>query len=262
MNSNNKKKYNWPGFTMLELVIIVTVILVLGAAVVIWIDPVERIGDAKQARRQDDVMTLSAAFSDYAISHNGALPILGAVTTEKKVICNNQTGVQLVCDASTEYCLKIDDADFFTKNITNLPIDPDKSSDSDTGYYIAKDVNNNIIIGACDHTFGYAYDRPQLRSTCDMYAGGACWYSQEETGDCNTVCANNSKVCISGVSYGPDTSCMLSDLANITYDCSTDCGAMPAGEPPFWLDDNSCGYQTGIIDCAQASLGFPVCPCK
>ncbi len=255
-------KFQANGFTMLELIIIVTVILVLGAAAFIWIDPVERIGDAKQARRQDDVMTLSAAFTDYAKTHKGVLPVLGAVTTEKKVICNNQTGVKLTCDTNIEYCLKIDDADFFNQNITNLPIDPDKSSDSDTGYYIEKDANNNIIIGACDHTYGYAYDRPLLRATCDAYGGAYCWFGgSESTASCDTICAAEGLTC-AVVNQTADTLCLLGDAGSASYTCISNCSAGTSGDAPSWLSANTCKYQVDTLDCSGANTANPVCPCQ
>lgn len=261
MNLNNKKISFSQGFTMLELVIVISIILALGVATLIWIDPVERIGAAKQARRQDDVMTLSAALTDYAKTHKGALPVLGAVTTEKKVICNTQSGAQLVCDTSTEYCLKIDDADFFAKNITNLPIDPDKSSDSDTGYYIEKDANNNIIIGACDHTFGYAYDKPQLRATCDAYGGGYCWYGgTESTASCDTICAAEGLTCAS-INQAADNLCLLGDAGSASYNCAS-CIAGTSGDAPSWLSANTCKYQVDTLDCSGANTANPVCPCQ
>ncbi|MDQ5938639.1 MAG: Type secretion system protein [Patescibacteria group bacterium] len=261
MNLNNKKISFSKGFTMLELVIIVSIILGLGAAVVIWIDPVERIGAAKQAKRQDDVTVLSVAFSDYAKTHKGALPVLGTVTTTKKVICNNQTNELLTCDADIEYCLKIDDADFFNKNITNLPIDPDKSSDSDTGYYIQKDANNNIIIGACDHTFGYAYDRPQLRATCDAYGGGYCWYGgTESTASCDTICEAEGLSCAT-INQAADTLCLLGDAGSASYSCGT-CTAGTSGDAPSWLSANTCKYQVDTLDCSGANTANPVCPCQ
>lgn len=246
---------------MLELVIIVSVILVLGTAVTIWIDPVTRIGDAKQAKRRDDVNILSVAFTEYAQAHQGALPILGAVTTEKKVICNNQTGVALTCDTSTELCLKIDDEDFFTKNITNLPIDPDKSNDSDTGYYLKKDENNNISIGACEHSRGYIYERPQLRATCDAYGGGYCWYEAgASTASCNTICEAEGLICAS-LSQIADTLCLIGDAGSASYSCST-CSAGVSGDAPTWTASNTCTYQVGTLDCADANAANPVCPCQ
>ena len=246
---------------MLELVIIVSVILVLGTAVTIWIDPVARIGDAKQAKRRDDVNMLSAAFTEYAQAHQGALPILGAVTSEKKVICGTQSGAPLTCDTSTELCLKIDDPDFFSKNITNLPIDPDKSSDSDTGYYLKKDENNNISIGACEHGRGYVYERPQLRATCDAYGGGYCWYAAGvSTASCNTICEAEGLTCVSS-SQAVDTLCLIGDAGSADYSCGG-CSAGTSGDAPSWLSDNTCKYQVGTLDCADANTANPVCPCQ
>lgn len=246
---------------MLELVIVVTMILVLGTAAFIWIDPVERINDAKVAKRRDDLNVLSAAFIAYAQSHKGALPVLGQITTAKKVLCATQSGTLLTCDTDTEYCLKIDDQDFFDKNITNLPIDPNKSSTNDTGYYLRKDDSGNIIVGACDTTAGSVAERPQLRATCDAYGGGYCWYGgTESTASCDTICAAEGLTCVS-VTQSADALCLLGEAGSASYSCSS-CSAGTSGDAPSWLSANTCKYQVGALDCADTNTANPVCPCE
>lgn len=246
---------------MLELVIIVSIILVIGTAVTIWVDPVEKIGWAKDNRRFQDVMTLSNAFTDYADKHHGALPILGEVSTTPRVICNTQSGVALDCGGSIEYCLKIDDDSFFTKNITSLPLDPDKTSDSDTGYYIKKDANDFIVIGSCNYNEAVVNHLLTIRATCDAYGGGYCWYSSSDSNNCNTKCATNGLVCAS-LSEAADALCLISDSLNSTYSCST-CAAGASSEPPSWNASNACTYQVGVLDCAVGTSGtYSVCPCK
>lgn len=245
---------------MLELVIIVTVILALGTAVTIWIDPVQKIGWTKDNHRYQDVMSLSSAFADYAEKHRGALPIFGSVSTTEKVLCNTQSGSLVNCNGSSEYCLKIDDPTFFTKNITSLPIAPEKSTDADTGYYIKKDSNGFLIIGACNYDQAVVNHRLLTRATCDAYGGGYCWYSSANSDNCNTKCAANGLVCAS-LSHASDSLCLLSDALNSTYSCST-CNAGAGTEPPSWGSSNTCTYQVGTLDCSVgASGGYSVCPC-
>lgn len=263
MNLNSAKNFlNRRGFTMLELIIIVSIILIIGTALAVWIDPVEKIGWAKDNRRFQDVMTLSNAFADYAEKHKGALPILGQVSTTPKVICNTQSGVALACDGSTEYCLQIDDSTFFTKNITSLPIDPDKTSDSDTGYYIKKDSNGFIVIGSCNYNESVVSHRLNIRATCDAYGGGYCWYTDADSvNDCDTVCADNGLTCVS-MSHSVDALCLISEALNTEVYACSECNAEGSGYPPAWSDDNSCSYQVGTLNCANTSAAFPDCPCQ
>ena len=247
---------------MVELIIIVSVILVLGVAVTIWIDPVVRMGETKDAKRREAVMVLSAAFTDYAHSHKGALPILGEVTTEKKVICNTQSGASLTCDTSTEYCLQIDDPSFFTKNMASLPIDPDKLVDSDTGYYIKKDANDNIIIGSCSYDVSEFYKQPQLRATCDAYGGGYCWYSGgESSASCDVICAANNLTCVS-LSHEADNLCLIGDAGSASYTCLSGCSAGTSTQSPSWTTSDTCTYQVGTLSCADANSNNAVCPCQ
>lgn len=253
------------GFSLLELIVVLGIIMILGTAVFFWIDPVAQTNKAEDKRRQQDILNIANAFSNYARDHQGALPILGQVNTNKKVLCTTQSGDSLTCRESNEYCLKIDDQEFFDKYLGKLPLDPDKTSDTDTGYYIVRDANNNITFGACNYSVAAVTYQPVLQAHCTAYAGGYCWYATENLGEnCNTVCAANNKSCISNVTRSADSLCLLNDALNGAYDCSTDCNLVASGEPPFWADDNSCGYQTASFNCSQASGsgGGSICPCR
>lgn len=252
------------GFTLVQLIITSTIIVILGTAAYIWIDPVAKIGQAKNERRRHDVMIIANAINDYANNHKGVLPILGAVTTDKKVLCESQGGSLLTCGASSQYCLKVD-SKFLLDFLPQLPLDPDKTANTDTGYYLQKDSNNKLVVGACSQYGSTAITYTlNLKVTCDAYAGGYCWYNDGNTDDCDTVCASVGKTCIKNATYDSDTLCLLSDASSGDYNCSVDCAAIPSGdEPPFISDDNSCGYATGIFSCSQASsYGLSICPCE
>lgn len=258
-----RRNKNQAGLSLLELIVVLGIAVVLGTALFFWIDPVEQVGKAEDKRRQQDVLNIAKAFADYARDHKGALPILGQVNTAKKVLCTTQSGSTLACGASTEYCLKIDDQEFFDKYLGKLPLDPDKTSDTDTGYYLLRDANNNLTFGACDYSVAEVTYKPALQATCDVYAGGYCWYSVENwNANCNTICSANNKACVANATYGPDTLCLLNDLLNAPYGCTTDCGPSTAGEPPFWSDDDSCGYAAAVFSCSQTSGFIPICPCQ
>lgn len=250
------------GFSLLELLIVLGVLIILGTAAFYWVDPVAQVGKAEDKRRQNDILNIADAFTSYARDHKGALPILGQVDSSKKVLCSVQPGTQITCGASTEYCLPISDQNFFDKYLGKLPIDPDKSSDVDTGYYILADANNNITFGSCSYSVAPVEYKARLIDACATYAGGYCWYGREVWSEsCDTVCSANNKACPNGVSYNEDALCILNDLFNDPYTC-TECAVGSNGYPPAWADDDSCGYTTSTIDCAQASGAIPVCPCQ
>lgn len=251
------------GVTLVQLIVAVSVIIVLGAATYIWIDPTVKVGKAKDERRRHDILIVANAINDYANHQGGVLPVLGAVTTDKKVLCESQGGSLLTCGASSQYCLKVD-SDFLAEFLPQLPLDPDKTASTDSGYYLQKDSNNKLVVGACAQ-YGSATitHTLNLKVTCDAYAGGYCWYNSNAQDDCDTVCASFGKVCIRNASYDADTLCLLNDAADSNYNCSADCGAAAGSEPPYILDDNSCGYMTSIFSCSQASsAGWSICPCE
>ena len=256
---------NLHGFSLLELIAVLGVIMILGTAVFFWVDPVAQTGKAEDKRRQQDILNIANAFTDYARDHQGVLPILGQVNTNKKVLCTTQSGNLLTCRESTQYCLPIDDAEFFAKYLGKLPLDPDKTSNTDTGYYIVRDANNNVTLGSCNYSVATVTYQPVLRATCDAYGGGACWYKHATevfNTDCNAVCASNNKTCVANATSITDVACTLSGLLT-NYDCSSGCDPVPSNEPPFWADDSTCGYPTTVVSCTQASLGgSSICPCK
>ena len=257
---------NKQGLTLVELIVVVAVLIILGAAAYLWADPVTFIGQAKDRTRKQDITSLANAFVEYANDHDGALPILGAVTSDKKVLCTTQAAVQQLCGVELQYCLEIDDDEFFSKYLTKMPIDPEKSSSSyyDTGYYVKLDANNNLTFGSCDYDIDDVYYKPKLQATCDAYAGGYCWYTTASASqNCDTVCAAQDKICVENVTYSYDSLCLLNNAINGAYTCASGCSLAAAGEPPSWLENNTCFYQEVVFACDQApASGMAVCPCQ
>lgn len=259
------------GFTMVQLIMTVSIILIVGVSVLLWIDPVARINTAKDTRRQQDISVLSLAISDYTRDHNGALPILGAVTSGKKVLCTSQSGSNLSCDGSSLPCIRIADQDFYTNYLKDLPIDPDKTSNTDTGYYLKKGATGQLVIGACTNGSGQkVVSTSTAMVTCDAYAGGNCWIIDDSYNQtCNAACADVGLRCVSGVSYGPDVDsgdsnyCALGKA--LSGDCSQSCSLATSGYPPYTSDDwADCWTQTTVVFCGQSpgANKFAICPCQ
>jgi len=260
-------KRNYYGFTLVQLIVTMAVLLVLAAAVFSWVDPLARVGEAKNKRRIQDLNLLATALSNYAGDHNGVLPVLGTISTSKKVLCSSQGGSNLSCAGDSQLCLTVDDG--FDKYLGALPIDPDKSSAADTGYYLQKDASNNLIIGSCSsYNSETISNNPRLKVSCSAYGGGYCWYLGATLNvDCDTVCAANNLSCVKNITYGPDKNaggtafCRLNkDLAG---DCSSTCVSASAGSPPYASGSADCGIQTGTVTCNQSpgALNYAICAC-
>lgn len=138
------------GFTMVNLIILIGVLLVLAASTFYLLNPARRIGKANDARRLTDVHALVDALELYTID-NAQVPTDFSTSTisvgQKFVLCSASSA--LSCAGTSAGCLVIDDADFLGKYLEELPVDPLKTSTADTGYYITRKVNNVIAFGAC-----------------------------------------------------------------------------------------------------------------
>ena len=259
---------NKQGFTMVELIVVVAVLLVLSAATFSWIDPLARVGEAKNKKRIEDINVVSAALANYAAAHEGVLPVLGSINTNKKVLCASQSGSNLSCAGDSQLCLSVDD-DFY-KYLGTLPYDPDKTSNTDTGYYLQKDADNNLIVGACaTYNSEVITKKPGLKVSCSAYGGGYCWYLGASLNvDCNTICAANNLACVKNVMYGPDRNnsgtafCHLNK--DLTSGCGSSCVAATTSTPPYASSDyTSCAIQTGAVTCNQApgAAKYAICAC-
>lgn len=78
LKANSSKLNSKKGFTLLELLIVITILAVLSVAVVIIINPAETIKKARDTQRISDLATLKTAISLYTSSV--ANPFLGSTT--------------------------------------------------------------------------------------------------------------------------------------------------------------------------------------
>jgi prepilin-type N-terminal cleavage/methylation domain-containing protein len=62
------------GFTLIEILMVVTILSVLAVSVFVALNPVKRLKDAKDARRSSDADTLLTAIHQYIVDNKGALP--------------------------------------------------------------------------------------------------------------------------------------------------------------------------------------------
>ncbi|MBT4849379.1 type II secretion system protein [Candidatus Parcubacteria bacterium] len=262
------------GFTLARLIITVAVISVLAASVFVWIDPVAKIGQAKDRQRTKEVLEIVRAVDAYVKDHRGALPVLGAVPTAKTVICTEQGAADVTCDGNSAHCLRIADSDFYVEYLPTLPIDPDKTSNQDTGYYFKKGENNQLVVGACS-TYGTAdvVSTTTIQVSCPAYAGGYCWYEADATTkSCDTVCSDNGFICVETIRYASDVDsgdtgyCALNKAFGAA--CSSACFL---GNDPTYQDYSPahagggiiCSYRTDIFPCDFNVAGYSnLCPCE
>jgi len=152
------------GFTLVELIIVIAVIAILAAAIFVAIDPARRLHESRNARRWSDVTTLVDAIVKYQADNAGThYSAVSGITGGKYVIMGTTTDDDGLCaeeDTAADACANvstgsgtsdcIDLSSIGSNYLGNVPYDPQNGSAEDTSYYIKRDSNNAITIGACD----------------------------------------------------------------------------------------------------------------
>lgn len=242
-------------FTLIELIIVIAIVAVVASAIFIAVDPAKRIGEAKDAQRWQDITAIAQAVEQYTADY-GALPSDFASssinTGEKVVLCDTVT--TLTCDGQSRSCLIVDDTDFLGVYLPQIPYDPDKSSDSDTGYYITRGSGDIMSFGVCD---AYASVGIAMNSKialpdyvdptpCGGYeSGGYCWYYGGLGQSCNTACATHGG-CVAA-NWNDDASCTIGKyLTAGPMQCGV-CSSAAVTAAPYTRETSyvTCYYRAG-----------------
>jgi hypothetical protein len=245
----NKKclwhKKSFLGFTLIQMVITVAVLAIIVGTVMYNEDPEKRIGRARDAQRITELDAITSAISNYELEYH-SLPANFSIATlgigEKRVLCSS--AATLSCDGQTKDCVVVNDPNFIGKYLQALPIDPEKSATTDTGYYITRSENNTgLVVGACS-----SYDTTKemvkaANATLPVYEAGTppanCGNGIREGSEicdynsAGSTCSYNTDYYTSGIVYD-DTVC-----TNNPIGCSSSCNSCL----------KSCVADPGIPDC-------------
>jgi len=166
------------GFTLVELLIVIAIIGFLAAAILVAVDPVRRISEARNARRSSEVNAVLNAILNYQVDHvanfNGSnsFPITPITTTSDasnaQIIVSTDSVLDANCAAlpATHDCAAVTlektsatscfanlnaltvAANNFPAYIASIPMDPTTGVAGNTQYYIHR-TSAGIEIGAC-----------------------------------------------------------------------------------------------------------------
>ena len=155
MSLKNKRKSGL-GFTLLELIIVITIIALLAAATFVAVDPAKRIGQANNAQRWSDVTAILNAILTYVVDNSGTYPGSGWTNNQLYVLGTTSEGcdVTSLCTATNTAqasCLNLA-SDLIPTFLATIPQDPllNGNSASHTDYYIYQTTGGRVTVGACE----------------------------------------------------------------------------------------------------------------
>ncbi len=145
------------GFTLIEILVALTLVAILAVSVYVALNPAQRLKDAKDTRRAADVDTILTAIHQSIVDNKGTMPSNMPAQGASKQL---GTGTATDCPATVgAYCSSLTTAcaDLLTggqnlaKYLASMPSDPGTSDTPplSTGYAVSRDTNDIITVKAC-----------------------------------------------------------------------------------------------------------------
>lgn len=129
------------GFTLIEMLMVVSLIAILTSIIIIAINPVRHFAEAKNAQRWSNVNAILNAVYQYSVDHDGTFPTaLPAVPTE---ICKTGTAPSICASNGL-----LDLTSLTPTYVVTLPVDPAELPGFGTGYLISTSTGNRVIVSA------------------------------------------------------------------------------------------------------------------
>jgi prepilin-type N-terminal cleavage/methylation domain-containing protein len=154
-------KKDRPGFTLLEILIVIAIIAIVLAIVYATVDPFTRFRLARDARRWSDAENLLNAVKVSQVDNSGRyISVIESLPTAAVFMigtstnaCDSQDANCFVIPASSTAC--VDLSQLITSGyIGNIPISPNGNGTWNSGlsgYTLQKNVNGTIIIRAFEN---------------------------------------------------------------------------------------------------------------
>jgi type II secretory pathway pseudopilin PulG len=142
LKEKNRKIANQTGFTLIEILIITSLIIILFSVLIVVINPSKKIESAYNAARASDSKTIASAVQQYFID-NESYSGLGITTTPKE-ICN--TGFEEAGSNKINCSGYANLSNLVSKYTVAIPADPTVSADeSGSGYVIYLDSTRPVV---------------------------------------------------------------------------------------------------------------------
>ncbi len=148
----NIRKSN-KGFTLVELLVVIGIIVILLSVVLVAVDPGKRLKQSRDAVRRQDVGDIIESVLQYAADNNGSFPSgIDGTAGSYQVLGTNTTGCNTTCSAVTTAvasCLDLSST-LVPTYLASIPIDPSVGTAANTYYAIDKSAAGRITIVSCN----------------------------------------------------------------------------------------------------------------
>ena len=116
------------GFTLIEIILVIAVIIILASLVIVFINPSKNIAESRNAQREVDVKTILDAVNQYSLDNNGIVP---AGIEDKWSQIGNCTNCEITCGEGGT-------------SGTNVNISDFTANDFNRGQYLNTQYNNTF----------------------------------------------------------------------------------------------------------------------
>ncbi len=143
---------NQKGFTKIEVLIIIVLLLILGSIIWIAVDPFTRVSQDRDNIRRSEVVAILNGVLKYKTMNDNQLPSgIDSNPETIQVLGSGSTGCDLTCGAARAEieCLDLKD-DLVDAYLEEIPTDPSSGSPANTDYYVNVNSSGKIFVGACD----------------------------------------------------------------------------------------------------------------
>ena len=138
------------GFTLIELLVVITIIAILAGIIYVAVDPATRFRQARNSERWSSANAILNAYMKYAVDHDGDDPASPALTTGTYYMIGSGSDSSGCTKQATSAVTNLE-TNLVSKYIASIPLDPKTTGagSAKTYYYITKDSNGRILVGAC-----------------------------------------------------------------------------------------------------------------